>query len=86
VRERRRWPGKDRGKVVPFPGAEECVTLPIALTYAATSICAAITRVAARLGMDTEKEGDVGAVTSLVAAHNDLVAGTRQTVEGSGCK
>ena len=85
MRERRRWPGKDKGKVVLFsgtPGAEGCVTPSQVLAYALVSICAAITRVVARVGMDTEKEGDVGAVTSLVAAHNDLIAGTRQTQEG----
>ena len=89
MRGRRRWPGKDGGKVVSFPtagagaGAEqEYVTPSQVFAYAVVSICAAISRVVARVGMETEREGDVGAVTSLVAAHNDLIARTRQTFEG----
>jgi len=85
VKGRRRWPGKDKGKVVPFsgtPGAEqEGVTPPQVLACALVGIWAAIARVAARLGTEHEREGDVRAVTSLVAACNDLAVGTRQTVE-----
>ena len=74
------------GRVFIFPGAEGCITPPIAMSCASIAICGAIVRVANRMGKRNEKGGDAEAVASLATAYDDLVVGTRQTVEGSGCK